>query len=137
MRFLLIPLLKKLTPEKCYVIFGALGILFMILTMIMPDAYSMMTMLVIGGFFQGGGAPLLSIMILDRFPERSASACAMIDLSVNIATLTGPLIMGAMADANGGSFFYAMYLLIAALAASVIIVGLFRLRENRQKEEYK
>ena len=131
MRFLLALLLRKLSAEKCFTLFGLIGAASIFMSMFMNDAYAVMIMLIIGGFFQGGNATLLIIISTSVFPKRSASASALVDITIGLSSLTGPLIIGMIADANGGSLRSSIILMIASLIASTLVMLVFSRKKRR------
>ena len=135
MRFLLALLLRKMKAETCFVLFGLIGAVCVFLSMLMPDAYGVMTMLIIGGFFQGGNATLLVLISTNVFPKRSAAAAALVAIAVGLSSLTGPLIVGLIADANGGSLRVSILLMVVCLVASAVIMALFTRKKRMSKED--
>ena len=134
MRFLLALLLRKMKAETCFVLFGLIGAVCIFLSMIMPDAYGVMAMLIIGGFFQGGNATLLVLISTNVFPKRSAAAAALVAIAVGLSSLTGPLIVGLIADANGGSLRVSILLMVVCLVASAVIMALFTRKKRTDTE---
>ena len=134
MRFLLALLLRKMKAETCFVLFGLIGAVCVFLSMLMPNAYGVMAMLIIGGFFQGGNATLLVLISTNVFPKRSAAAAAIVAIAVGLASLTGPLIIGMIADANSRSLKISILLMVVCLVVSAVIMALFA-RKKRSISE--
>ncbi len=62
------------------------------------------------------------MLCCDEFPERTASASAIVVLAVSIATFIGPAVMGRMIEVLG--FIIPMLAVDGCLLVSVLFVGL-------------
>ncbi len=74
----------------------------------------------IGGFLQGSSIPSLVILCCDAFPTRSASASAIVVLSVSISAFVSPLVMGWMIEQFSYSLPMVVITICVALSAWVI-----------------
>ena len=62
--------------------------------------------------------PSMVILCSDSFPGRSASASSVIVLSVSLAALIGPAVMGAVIKSSG--YLWAMLLILVCLPLSIV-----------------
>ena len=131
MRFLIPVFLKKMSPQKSFILFLAIGSGVMLLAFLVQDVTLALTLIVIGGFFQGGGGVLTILIACDAFPQRTASASALNAFSSGIASLIGPYIIGAIADASDGSFTAAMIAMVGCLAAASLMLGIYAAKTKK------
>lgn len=81
------------------------------------------------GVLQGASVPSMVILCSDSFPGRSASASSVIVLSVSLAALVSPGVMGAMI--RGGSYLGAMLLILVCLPLSIPVLLLANRKQNK------
>lgn len=80
------------------------------------------------GLLQGASIPSMVILCSDSFPGRSASASSVIVLSVSLAALIGPAVMGAVIKNSG--YLWAMLLILVCLPLSIPLL-LLATREKK------
>jgi len=123
MRFLSPLIYKKIPVAKFYILSILISAVdFTLCFLLTPAKPLMMAMVVMGGLLQGAAVPALVILSCDAFPQRTASASAIVVLSVSIATFIGPVVMGRMIESLG--FTFPMLVATACLLVSVLFVVL-------------
>ena len=70
------------------------------------------------GLLQGAAVPSMVILCSDSFPGRSASASSVIVLSVSLAALAGPSLMGTVILNSG--YLWAMIMILVCLPMSIL-----------------
>lgn len=110
---------KKLSVRNFYVLtIGTSAVLFALL-LFLPCPPAVITALVfVIGLLQGASVPSLVILCSDAFPGRSASASSVIVLSVSLAALIGPTVMGSII--RDGHHLGAMLLILGCLVLSIL-----------------
>jgi fucose permease len=119
MRFLSPLLLKKL-PVKQYFIWFTLGSAACMTIALLSGGPAFIPLIAAAGFLQGLNAVLLILMSCAIFPQRTASATAIVPAAVGISTMLFPFIMGAIAES--ASFVMSFLLIIVCCAASSLII---------------
>ena len=123
MRFLSPLVYKKISVAKFYVLsILSSAVVFALCFLLTPAKPLMMAMVLLGGLLQGAAIPALVILCCDAFPQRTASASAIVVLAVSIATFIGPVMMGRMTESLG--FTFPMLVATACLLVSVFFVVL-------------
>ena len=120
MRFLTPLFLRKMKAKHMFTIFGLLSCACIAAALLSSNMALTTAFIMAGGFFQGAHAPLLVIMCCDTFPKRTGSASALISISNGIASLTFPVLMGAMAETMG--FQVPLFLIVGTCIASSLII---------------
>jgi len=132
MRFLSPLVYKKIPVAKFYALSILLSAVVFSLCFLLAPAKSVMFILVAaGGLLQGAAVPALVILCCDAFPERTASASAIVVLAVSIATFIGPVVMGRMIEGLG--FTTPMLSATGCLLVSVVFVRLATSRAPVEK----
>ena len=123
MRFLSPLVYRKISVAKFFTLSVLLSAaLFALCFLLTPSKPIMFVMIAFGGLLQGAAIPALVILCCDAFPQRTASASAIVVLAVSIATFIGPVIMGRMIEGFG--FTLPMLTITGCLIVSVLFVRL-------------
>lgn len=109
---------KKISVRNFYVLTIALSAVLFALFLFLPcGATAARIIIFCMGLLQGASVPALVILCSDAFPERSASASSIIVLSVSLAALIGPSVMGSII--KNGQHLWAMLLILVCLPLSI------------------
>ena len=122
MRFCAPLFLKKLTAHRAYILFSLLSAAVITTALFLTTPVVMTPLLIIGGFMQGACVAFLFLMAFKAFPHRTASASALILISINIGSMSAPLWMGFIAEFTG--YRIPLLLVCGSLALSVALVFL-------------
>gem|GEM_PF-333136 len=132
MRFLSPLIYKKIPVAKFYALSILLSaVVFALCFLFAPAKPIMFILMAAGGLLQGAAVPALVILCCDAFPERTASASAIVVLAVSIATFIGPVVMGRMIEGLG--FTIPMLAATGCLLVSVVFVRLATKRTPVEK----
>ena len=121
---LLSPLIyKKISVASFYILSISISAaVFALCFLLAPSTPIMMLLVVPGGLLQGAAVPALVILCCDAFPERTASASAIVVLAVSISGFIGPVAMGYMIEKFG--FIVAMLASTACLLISSAFISI-------------
>lgn len=109
---------KKLSVRNFYVLTIALSAVLFALFLFLPCSQTVARIIILFlGILQGASVPSMVILCSDAFPGRSASASSVIVLSVSLAALIAPSVMGSVIQ--GGHYLGAMLLILACLPLSI------------------
>lgn len=112
---------KKLSVQTFFVVtVSASAALFVVFLLTSGSLWMARGLILAIGFLQGASVPSLVILCCDLFPERSASASSVIVLSVSLAALIAPSVMGAVINASG--YLTALILILVCLILSVPVL---------------
>lgn len=132
MRFLSPLVYKKIPVARFYALSILLSaVIFALCFLLAPAKPIMFILMAAGGLLQGSAVPALVILCCDAFPERTASASAIVVLAVSIATFIGPVVMGRMIEGLG--FTIPMLAATGCLLVSVLFVRLATKRAPVEK----
>jgi fucose permease len=120
MRFLGPLILRRLTARSMYVYFGMAATVLMIAALFSESIPLMLVLVAVSGFLQGSTVATFILMCCEAFPERTASASSIFSISSNIASLTGPLWIGALSEYTG--FRLPMVLINCAFLVSAAMI---------------
>ncbi len=109
---------KKISVRNFYILTISISTVLFLAFLLLPCPPVLVKILIfIMGVLQGASVPALVILCSDTFPERSASASSIIVLSISLAALICPSVMGAIIR-NGHSM-GAMLLILVCLPLSI------------------
>lgn len=110
---------KRISVRNFYVLTISASAAVFALFLFLPWSPVMTRVLIfVLGLLQGASVPSMVILCSDSFPGRSASASSVIVLSVSLAALIAPGVMGAVIK-NGG-YLWAMLLIWVCLPLSIL-----------------
>ena len=109
---------KKISVRNFYVLTISVSTLLFLAFLLLPCP-PMVTkgLIFVMGLLQGASVPALVILCSDTFPDRSASASSVIVLSISLAALIGPSVMGSIIQ--NGHHLGAMVLILICLPLSI------------------
>lgn len=109
---------KRISVRNFYVLTISASAVLFVLFLLLPVTPTFARILIfIIGLLQGASIPSMVILCSDSFPNRSASASSIIVLSVSLAALVSPSVMGTIIRA--GSYQGAMILILTCLPLSI------------------
>lgn len=109
---------KKLSVRNFYVLTISASAVLFALFLFLPCSQTAARIIIASlGLLQGASIPSMVILCSDAFPGRSASASSIIVLSVSLAALIAPSVMGSIIQ--GGHYLGAMLLILACLPLSI------------------
>lgn len=122
MRFLSPAIYRRIPVRRFYV--GTLllsAAVFLPLVLMPLPLGAQRALMVLLGLLQGASVPAMVILCCDAFPERTASASAVVVLSVSLAALIVPGVMGKLIEVAG--YTTPMLLICACLPASAALAA--------------
>lgn len=109
---------KKISVRNFFILtISASTVLFLLFLVLPFPPVVAKAIIFIMGLLQGASVPALVILCSDAFPERSASASSVIVLSVSLAALVAPSVMGGII--KNGHHLGAMVLILVCLPLSI------------------
>ena len=109
---------KRISVRNFYILTISLSAVLFLAFLLLPCPPVVVKILIfVLGLLQGASVPALVIMCSDTFPDRSASASSIIELSVSFAALIAPSVMGAIIKA--GAHLWSMVLILICLPLSI------------------
>ena len=129
MRFLAPLVFRKMPVQRYFIGAGLLSAVCFVLCFTLRSVPVILALVVVGGFLQGAMVSALMILCCNAFPERTASAIALVTVGVSLASFVAPFVMGRIAEATG-SFQLPMLLISACLAVSA---GFLKLATREKK----
>jgi fucose permease len=132
MRFLGPYLFSKLRPQRIFVLFSILSIVFMVLALYSNSIALTVVFTVLSGAFQALNMPALIFIGCALFPTRHASATSIAIFSYNIGGIIAPFLLGALARNIG--FQIPMVLSCGLFAAGVVVMGALSVRYRKELE---
>ncbi len=130
MRFLGPYLFSKLRPQRIFVLFSLLSILFMVLALYSDSVAAAVVFIILSGAFQALNMPALIFIGCALFPTRHASATSIAIFSYNIGGIIAPVMLGALARNMG--FQIPMVLSCGLFAAGVAVMGGLSMRYKKE-----
>lgn len=121
MRFLGPFFFSKFRPQKIFITFSILSVVFMLLALFSSDFVPIVLFTVLSGAFQALNMPALIFIGCALFPHRHASASSVAIFSYNIGGIIAPLLLGTIADNIG--FQIPMVLSCLLFAAGIAVMG--------------
>ena len=119
MRLISPAIYKRISVRNFYVLTISVSAVVFALFLFLPWGPVMTRVLIfLLGILQGASVPSMVILCSDSFPGRSASASSVIVLSVSLAALIGPAVMGAVIKSSG--YLWAMLLILVCLPLSIV-----------------
>ena len=119
MRLLSPAIYKCMSVRKFYVVTISVSTVLFALFLFLPWGPVMTRVLIfVLGLLQGAAIPSMVILCSDSFPGRSASASSIIVLSVSLAALAGPSLMGTVILKSG--YLWAMIMILVCLPMSIL-----------------
>ena len=119
MRLISPAIYKRMSVRNFYVLTISVSAVVFALFLFLPWGPVMTRVLIfLLGILQGASVPSMVILCSDSFPGRSASASSVIVLSVSLAALIGPAVMGAVIKSSG--YLWAMLLILVCLPLSIV-----------------
>lgn len=128
MRFVSPIFLKKVRTKNLYVICMLVSCATMAAALFVNNTAAMMVLVTISGFMQGVQATMIILIGSSLFPTRTASMSSIIPLSIGIASLVFPYIMGLMAENTGFASAFVL-IVISHVISGIVIFFLGRKRE--------
>lgn len=122
MRLITPKLIDRLTPTGNYALFGIASAASFVVAMVSGNSTVFILFLLLGGFLQGGLVPSFMIIASNAFPERQSSAASFFLISLSIAGLIVPALMGMMIEVV--SFRFAMLFVVVCLFLSALVLWL-------------
>ena len=130
MRLLAPVIFRKITVKNFYVItIAASAVFFALFLVLRPELWAARIMIALIGFLQGASVPAMVILCSDAFPGRSASASSVIVLSVSLAAMVSPGLMGLII--RSGSYMGAMSMILICLPCSIpVLLAVSRMKKK-------
>jgi len=122
MRFCSPLILRKFAVRKVYILLTLIASVAIAAALLTSDFRHMMPLMIFGGFMQGACVSLLVLMAIEAFPKKSASASSLVFIAANVASMTAPLWIGALAEFIG--FRTPLLIVCGFLAISAFLVCL-------------
>ena len=109
---------KKISVRNFFILtIAASAALFLAFLLIPCSPLVTKILIFVMGLLQGASVPALVILCSDTFPDRSASASSIVELSVSFAALIAPSVMGSIIKT--GQHLWAMVLILVCLPLSI------------------
>ena len=130
MRFFGPLVFSKIRPQRIFVLFSLLSILFMVLALVSDGIVPIVLFTVLSGAFQALNMPSLIFIGCALFPSRHASASSIAIFAYNIGGIIAPLLLGTLAQNIG--FQISMLFSCAFFAAGVAVMGALSLKYKKE-----
>lgn len=118
MRLISPAIYKRISVQNFYVLTISISAVLFLGFLLLPCPPVVVKILIFAiGLLQGASIPSMVILCSDSFPGRSASASSIIVLSVSLAALIAPSVMGTIMKA--GHYQGAMFLILVCLPLSI------------------
>lgn len=131
-RFLSPLIYKKISVRNFFIITLLVsGTLFFAFLLLNPGPLAAKVIIVLMGLLQGTSVPALVILCCETFPERTASASAVVVFAISLSTLFLPTLMGALMKTSG--YTLPMLMVTACLFLSVLVIIPIRRLEKKTK----
>lgn len=112
---------KKISVRNFFAMtIGVSTVLFLAFLLLPCPPVATKIIIFVMGLLQGASIPALVILCSDAFPGRSASASSVITLSVSLAALVAPSVMGSII--KNGHYLGSMVLILAGLPLSIVLL---------------
>lgn len=109
---------KKISVRNFYILtISVSAVLFLVILLVPFPPAVVKALIFVMGLLQGASVPALVILCSDTFPDRSASASSIIVLSISLAALICPSVMGSIMEA--GHHLWAMLAILICLPLSI------------------
>ena len=109
---------KKISVRNFYVLTISLSTVLYAFFLFLPMGETAAKIIIFCmGLLQGASVPAMVILCSDAFPGRSASASSVIVLSVSLASLIGPSVMGSVIKSGG--YVWSMVMILICLPLSI------------------
>ena len=120
---------KKISVRNFYVLTISVStVLFLAFLLLPVPPVAAKALIFVMGVLQGASVPALVILCSDAFPDRSASASSVIVLSISLAALICPSVMGSII--KQGRHLGAMVMILVCLPLSIPLL-LLATRKNK------
>jgi fucose permease len=126
MRFLGPFFFSRIKPQRIFVVFSILSILFMIAAFLSNILLLTVIFIIIGGAFQSLNMAALIFIGCALFPDRHASATSIAIFAYNIGGIIAPVLLGALAQSTG--FQIPMLLSCILFAAGVAVISIISIK---------
>jgi fucose permease len=127
-------LLRKIRPQRIYVLFNIFSISCMLIAMNTPSVSMAAVFTVIGGAFLSLNVICVIMIATMLFPTRKASASSLAVFSYNIGGMVAPALVGAMAESMGLQT--PLNIMCAVFAAGVVLMAVLSCKCKKELQEF-